>query len=99
MIGGAGVEEAIFKWVVTVGIPIAAFFIGVISKTKESERRVTLIEQKQKNLDDKLREHASRLTVVENNYRILIRMEEQLKTLFKQNEEIKEDIKLVKNKD
>lgn len=35
----------------------------------------------------------TRLVNVENNYAILIRVEEQLKTLFKQNEEIKQEVK------
>lgn len=61
-----------------------SFFIGMISRTKESERRVTLIEEKTEYMDEKLKEHSSRLTVVENNYVILVRVEEQLKTLFNQ---------------
>ncbi|MFF7217902.1 DUF7365 family protein [Mammaliicoccus sciuri] len=90
-------ESAILTWVVTVGLPVAAFFISIINKTKESERRITLVEEKQKNLDEKIKDYATRLTVVENNYKILFRVEEQLKTLFKQNEEIKEEVKSIKN--
>jgi len=48
-------ESAILTWVVTVGLPVAAFFISIINKTKESERRITLVEEKQKNLEKRLK--------------------------------------------
>ncbi|WP_218696828.1 DUF7365 family protein [Mammaliicoccus sciuri] len=90
-------EEAILKWVITVGLPIIVFFMNAVSKTKDNEKRLTKMESDLKYANEKIKEQSSRLIIVENNYAVLIRVEEQLKTLFKQNEEIKEDIKSVKN--
>ena len=92
------IEDAILKWVLTVGIPLASFIMMFFTKTKENERRLTIIEANQRHVDEKLKDYTLRLSTVENNYKVLVRMEEQLKTLFKQNEEIKDDIKVVKTK-
>lgn len=89
-------EDAIFKWLVTVGIPLAVFSMGVINKTKEAERRITLIEANQRYIEEKFKDFTIRLSAVENNYAILLKVEEQLKILFKQNEEIKEEIKSIR---
>lgn len=90
-------EDAIFKWLITVGIPIVGFFLTLINKTKEAERRVTLVEANQRHINEKMKDYATRLAIVENQYAILIRVEEQLKQLSKETKEIKEDVKLVKN--
>ncbi|MEK4758310.1 hypothetical protein [Macrococcoides caseolyticum] len=89
-------EDAILRWIVTVALPMAGFVMTVMSKSKENERRVTLVESKLEYLEKEDKNINTRLTNVENNYAILVRLDEQMKTLFNQNEEIKQEIKTIK---
>jgi len=73
--------------------------ITIFNKSKDNERRITKIEQDNIYQNKEMEKVNTRLINVENNYAILIRVEEQLKTLFKQNEEIKQEVKSVKNKE
>lgn len=89
-------EDAILRWIVTVALPMTGFVMTVMSKSKENERRVTLVESKLEYLEKEDKNINTRLTNVENNYAILVRLDEQMKTLFNQNEEIKQEIKTIK---
>ena len=90
-------EDAILRWIVTVALPMGGFVMTVMNKSKENERRVTLVESKLGYLEKEDKNINTRLTIVENNYAILVRLDEQMKTLFNQNEEIKQEIKNIKS--
>ena len=90
-------EDAILRWIVTVALPMGGFVMAVMNKSKENERRVTLVESKLGYLEKEDKNINTRLTIVENNYAILVRLDEQMKTLFNQNEEIKQEIKNIKS--
>ncbi|QYA42055.1 hypothetical protein KYI11_10710 [Macrococcoides bohemicum] len=86
-------EDAILNWIVKVAIPLITFAFVIFNKSKDNERRITKIEQDNIYQNKEMEKINTRLVNVENNYAILIRVEEQLKTLFKQNEEIKQEVK------
>ncbi|QNR08228.1 DUF7365 family protein [Macrococcoides canis] len=92
-------NDLIMDWIVSTGLPLIVFGFAMFNKSKENERRVTKLEQENTYQTKELEKVNTRLVNVENNYAILIRVEEQLKTLFKQNEEIKEEVKQVTKKD
>ncbi|UTH13287.1 DUF7365 family protein [Macrococcus equipercicus] len=92
-------EDVVLNWIIKVAVPVAGVALVLFSMFKANEKRLSTMETDLVYMKKKDDELSARLQNVENNYAILIRVEEQLKTLFKQNEEIKQEVKTIKNEE
>lgn len=86
-------EKAIIEWVIGVGIPTLGMIITFISKSKETERRMTIIETECDHLKSDVKDLKNRVFDLEKSHVILGEMNAKLEFITEQNIEMKEDIK------
>ncbi|PCF44172.1 DUF7365 family protein [Staphylococcus delphini] len=88
-------ENAIITWIATTALPIATFVFTFFHKTKESERRITLIEADNRHIKDNIKTLSDRVVSVENSQIVLGRIDERLNTLSEQTKTIQDDVKVL----
>ncbi|HHU6749829.1 TPA: DUF7365 family protein [Staphylococcus pseudintermedius] len=88
-------ESAIITWIATTLLPIATFVFTFFHKTKESERRITLIEADNRHIKDNIKTLSDRVGSVENSQIVLGRIDERLNTLSEQTKTIQDDVKVL----